>query len=205
MVRRQNASAHSPDAHLVLEGRSTIFAAFRSFNPASTEAGFFFVRPAHSLGGETPLHVRQGVMFAGGKGDAGDRESAGSAGLTNRTRIRGDVSGRGTDRHQHEGGDRYGESPAKVPNAMRAAGVIEHMNDQLCEAHTVVDELDLHARLNTPVEHCIGPRHMYERGNETERRSHQRLTPRLSCSTAGPDSSLSSISRSSKAGVNTPF
>src|SRR3990167_1054390 len=52
---------------------------------------------AHSLGGESPLHTRQGEVLARGKGVAGDCESEGSprqsAGLTNRKRIRGDASG----------------------------------------------------------------------------------------------------------------
>lgn len=52
---------------------------------------------AHSLGGESPLHARQGEVLARGKGVAGDCESEGSprqsAGLTNRKRIRGDALG----------------------------------------------------------------------------------------------------------------
>ncbi|WP_232925153.1 hypothetical protein, partial [Pseudomonas sp. S4_EA_1b] len=43
------------------------------------------------LGGESPLHTRQGEVLARGKGVAGDCESEGSprqnAGLTNRKRI----------------------------------------------------------------------------------------------------------------------
>src|SRR6266542_4662518 len=53
----------------------------------------FFRAPgrAHALGGESPLHTRQGEVLAEGKGVAGDCESEGSprqsAGLTNRKRI----------------------------------------------------------------------------------------------------------------------
>lgn len=46
---------------------------------------------AHLLGGESPLHTRQGEVLADGKGVVGDCESEGSprqsAGLTNRKRI----------------------------------------------------------------------------------------------------------------------
>ena len=52
---------------------------------------------AHLLGGESPLHTRQGEVLADGKGVVGDCESEGSpkqsAGLTNRKRIRGDALG----------------------------------------------------------------------------------------------------------------
>jgi hypothetical protein len=66
--------------------------------PANTRSPFFRAPGrAHSLGGESPLHTRQGEVLARGKGFVGDYESEGSprqsAGLTNRKRIRGDALG----------------------------------------------------------------------------------------------------------------
>jgi hypothetical protein len=91
----------------------------------------FFWAPgrAHSLGGESPLHTRQGEVLARGKGVAGDcesegspRQSAGSTGAPSRTGSGYEATHRGkaakkvkarylhrtmrriSDRHKREGG-----------------------------------------------------------------------------------------------------
>jgi hypothetical protein len=92
------------------------------------------------LGGESPLHTRQGEVLARGKGVVGDCESEGSprqnAGLTNRKRIEAAQRGkkanifkarylhgtlrRRSDRHKQEGRANYPGRSARLPLCYRA-------------------------------------------------------------------------------------